>query len=101
MGDDGVEEKGEGKSEIRTTALQLLTNDRRLDDGNVGGKKMERLQRMSKKNGIDGDFMKETFGANKDHNAELLQEIINKGNGVKRESVNGLFNGNNNGKVLQ
>ena len=56
---------------------------------------------MGKKNGIDPNFMKETFGVDKNHNPELLNQIIDKHHHVKRQSVKELFNEKNNPELLQ
>lgn len=45
--------------------------------------------------------MKETFGVEKNHNPELLNQIIDKHNHVKRESVKELFKEDKNPEILQ
>ena len=45
--------------------------------------------------------MKETFGVEKNHNPELLNQVIDRHNHVKREAVKELFNEKNNEEVLQ
>lgn len=45
--------------------------------------------------------MKETFGIQKNHNEDLLNEIIDNKNEVNKESVQKLFNEKNDTDVLQ
>ena len=79
----------------------MLSNCKKVDQKPINEKAMKKLEDTSKKNGLDAEYMKETFGVEKNHNQEMLNQIIDKHYHVKRESVKELFNEKNDEEVLQ
>jgi hypothetical protein len=52
--------------------LGILSNFKKVDDKPIDEKAVKKLEDISRKNGLDANFMKETFGIEKNHNQQLL-----------------------------
>ena len=72
------------KKNNRRSPLELLSNCKKVDQKPINDKAMKKLEETSKKNGLDTEFMKETFGVEKNHNQDLLNQVIDKHYHVKR-----------------
>jgi Asp-tRNA(Asn)/Glu-tRNA(Gln) amidotransferase B subunit len=70
--------------ELEEGPTHILNNFKKVEDRSISEKDRKKVEEMAKKNGLDPAFMAETFGVEKNHNAELLNAIIDKHNHVDR-----------------
>ena len=77
-------DKVENKNKNKKSPLDFLAKCKTVDSKPIDDKAAKKLQEIAKKNGLDPEFMKETFGVQKHHNQDLLNAIIDKHNHVNR-----------------
>lgn len=91
----------ENKAELKKNPTSILNQFKKVDDKAIPEKARKKLQEAAKKNGLNADFMSDTFGVEKHHNPELLNAIIDIHNHVNRDAVKQVFSSSSNPEVLQ